>query len=152
MNVSVKAILNNHQTIHINKCKDLVHTIPILFKMEHNNTDVCWCCNSAADTFEQQLAWLPYDKGLLWTNTQIKQCNPNLPRCKLVILNRNKPFSHQTSCCNAIALLYMLILDDRVPICHSNDLNKCKKEATITLQTCPSSKYTVVFPHYCLII
>lgn len=52
MNISVKAI-SNHQTININKCKDLIYTIPILFKMEHNNADVCWCCNSAADTFEQ---------------------------------------------------------------------------------------------------
>lgn len=54
---------------------------------------------------------------------------------KLVILNRNKPFPYQTCCCNAIALLYMFILDDRVPTCHSNNLNKFKKEATITLQT-----------------
>lgn len=63
-----------------------------------------------------------------------------------------QPFLQQSSSCSANALLYILILDDKVHTCQSNNLNELRKKVTISLQICPSSKYTIILPHYHLII
>lgn len=61
-------------------------------------------------------------------------------------------FLQHSSSCSANALLYILILDDKVHTCQSNGLNEFRKKVTISLQICPSSKHTIILPHYHLII